>query len=418
MCTDSNMIKNTEIKGYMIIMFALFFLFIIYQYMTHQLFYDHLKSDSITTWGEITARLVEQNPENEAEIMKVLTSNSSDSNEYQEKGREIFKQYGLYEDLETELFPLLNNNIFSHNQSIFLGLIIFGCLLFLANYIQYTIFFNKIKQLTSTAKKIIEGDYSVTINENKEGDIAKLVISLRSMKDIIRKSMSDLLEEKKFLGQVLQDISHQLKTPLSTISIYNELLLNEDLPRQQQVQLLQNNEVQISRMNVLIQNLLKVAKIDARAITFDKEPLNLVETIHEVLNRLENMINEKDLLIDWDEPEEIVVFHDKLWMQEALVNLLKNAIEHSKNGDKITLQLKDTPIYTELVIQDFGEGIAVEELPHIFNRFYKASSSKKHDSTGIGLALTKAIIEAHQALIKVESEKNAYTKFTISFIKF
>lgn len=401
----------------MIVLSALFFLFMIYQYMTHQLFYDHLKRDSITTWGEITARLVEQNPENEAEIIKVLTSNSSDANEYQEKGREIFRQYGLYEDLETELFPLLNNHIYSHNQSIFWGLIFFGCLLFLANYIQYTIFFNKIKQLTLTAKKIIEGDYSVTINENKEGNIAKLVVSLRSMKDIIRKSMSDLLEEKKFLGQILQDISHQLKTPLSTISIYNELLLNEDLPRQQQVQLLQNNEVQISRMNVLIQNLLKVAKIDARAISFDKEPLNFVDTINGVLNHLETMINEKELSIDWDELEEIVVVHDKLWMQEALVNLLKNAIEHSKQGDKITLQLKDTPIFTELVIQDFGEGIAVEELPHIFNRFYK-SSSKKHDSTGIGLALTKAIIEAHQALIKVESEKNVYTKFTITFMKF
>jgi len=238
------------------------------------------------------------------------------------------------------------------------------------------------------------------------------------MKDIIRKNMKDLLGEKEFLGQILQDISHQLKTPLSTISIYNEMLLNEDLPRQQQVQLLQNNEIQISRMNVLIQNLLKVAKIDAKAVSFDKESLNLVETINEVLNRLENIINERNLSIDWDRTEEVVVTHDKLWMQEALMNLLKNAIEHSKPGDKITIQVNDTPIYTELIIQDFGEGIAAEDLPHIFNRFYKASTSKKHDSTGIGLALTKAIIEAHQALIKVESVKNAYTKFTITFIKF
>lgn len=412
------MMKNTELKGYMIILVVLFSLFVVCQLISHQIFYNHLKTDSITAWGEITAKLIEQNPENEAEIMKVLTSNSSDSIEYQEKGREIFRQYGLNEDLETKLFPLLNNHISSFNQTILWGLICFGIMLFLANYMQYKIIFNKIKQLTSTAKKIIDGDYSVTINENKEGDIAKLAVSFRSMKDIIRKNMKDLLVEKEFLGRMLQDISHQLKTPLSTISIYNEMLLNEDLPRQQQVQLLQNNEVQISRMNVLIQNLLKVAKIDAKAISFDKEPLNLMNTINEVLNRLENIINERDLSIDWDGTKEVVVIHDKLWMQEALMNLLKNAIEHSKPCDKITIQVNDTPIYTELMIQDFGEGIATEDLPHIFNRFYKASTSKKHDSTGIGLALTKAIIEAHQALIKVESEKNAYTKFTITFIKF
>ncbi|KPV57491.1 histidine kinase [Paenibacillus sp. A3] len=410
--------KNTELKGYMTIVAVLLALFTIYQFITQQLFYDHLKNDSITAWGEITARLVEQHPENEAEIMKVLTSHSSDSSKYQEKGREILRQYGLYEDLESELFPLLNNHMLSHNQFIFWGLFCFGFMLLLANYMQYKMVFNKIRQLTSTAKKIIDGDYSVVINENKEGDLAKLAASFRSMKDIIRKSMQGLLEERDFLRQILQDISHQLKTPLSTISIYNEMLLNESLPRQQQVQLLQNNDVQISRMNVLIQNLLKVAKIDARAISFDKEPANLVETIEEVLDRLETMISDNHMSIDWDAPEEIVVVHDKIWMQEALLNLLKNAIEHSKPGGKIIIQVKDTPIYTELVIQDFGEGIAAEELPHIFDRFYKAGGSKKHDSSGIGLALVKAIIEAHQALIKVESERYTYTKFTITFIKF
>ncbi|MFS0553796.1 ATP-binding protein [Brevibacillus sp. 179-C9.3 HS] len=410
--------KNTELNRSMTILAALLSLFIVYQFITHQLLYDDLKSDSITTWGEITARLVELNPENEAEIMKVLTSHSSDSSAYQEKGREIFRQYGLYEDLESELFPLLNKHISSHNQLIYGGLICFGLILLGASYMQYKAVFLKIRQLTSAAKKIIDGDYSVVINENKEGDLAKLAASFRSMKDIIRKSMHDLLEEKEFLAQMLQDISHQLKTPLSTISIYNEMMLNAELPRQQQVQLLQNNEAQISRMNVLIQNLLKVAKIDARAISFDKGPANLVETIEEVLDRLASMISDKHISIDWDAPEEIVVVHDKLWMQEALLNLLKNAIEHSKPSSKIIIQVKDTPIYTELVIQDFGEGISAEELPHIFDRFYKARDSKKHDSTGIGLALVKAIIEAHHALMKVESEKYRYTKFTITFMKF
>ncbi|TVX94674.1 sensor histidine kinase [Paenibacillus agilis] len=410
--------KNTELKSYMLILAILLFLYTGYQVITHQLFYNQLKADSITTWGEITARLVEQNPNHEAEIMKVLTSHAADSSIYQEKGREIFRQYGLDEDLESELFPLLNDHIAGHNQSVLWGLFILGFMLFGTGYWHYKMIFHKIRQLTSAAKKIIEGDYSVVINENKEGELAKLAAAFRSMKDIIRKSMQDLLEEKKFLGQMLQDISHQLKTPLSTISIYNEMMLNESLPRQQHVQLLQNNEVQISRMNVLIQNLLKVAKIDARAISFDKERADLVETVEEVVDRLASLISKHQLSIEWDTSKDVVVAHDKMWMQEAVLNLLKNAIEHSKPGGKVMIQVKDTPIYTELVIQDFGEGIESQELPHIFDRFYKASSSKKHDSVGIGLALAKAIIEAHNALIKVESEKNTYTKFTITFIKF
>ncbi|MCG7409469.1 HAMP domain-containing histidine kinase [Paenibacillus sp. ACRRX] len=410
--------KNTELKGYIAILAVLLTLFTVYQLITQQLFNYQLKSDSITTWGEITARLVEHNPENEAEIMKVLTSHSSDSIPYQEKGRAILRQYGLYEGLESQLFPLLNNHIASHNQFMYWGLVCFGCVLILASYMQYKMIFQKIRQLTSAAKKIIDGDYSVVINENKEGDLAKLVVSFRSMKHIIRKSMQDLREEREFLVQMLQDISHQLKTPLSTISIYNEMMLNESLPRQQQVQLLQNNDVQISRMHLLIQNLLKVAKIDARAISFEKEPANLVESVEDAIDRLENMITDRNILIDWNGPKEVVVAHDKLWMQEALLNLLKNAIEHSDPGDKIKITIEDTPIYTELVIQDFGEGIAAEELPHIFERFYKASGSKKHESVGIGLALAKSIIEAHQALIKVESERYAYTKFTVTFIKF
>ncbi|WP_028596812.1 HAMP domain-containing sensor histidine kinase [Paenibacillus assamensis] len=410
--------KNTELKSGMLLLAVLLFLYTGYQIITHHQFYNQLKANSITTWGEITARLVEQNPNNEAEIMKVLTNHSTDSSLYQEKGREIFKQYGIDKDLETELFPMLNNHIASHNHSIFWGLLIFACMLFGTSYWHYKIIFHSIRQLTSAAKKIIEGDYSVVINEHKEGELAKLAASFRSMKDIIRKSMQDLLAEKKFLGQMLQDISHQLKTPLSTISIYNEMMLNEQLPRQQQVQLLQFNEVQITRMNVLIQNLLKVAKIDARAISFEKERVNLVETVEEVVDRLASMINERQLSLQWDAPDKIVIAHDKMWMQEAVLNLLKNAIEHSKLNGAIKIQIHDTPIYSELVIQDFGEGVEADELPHIFDRFYKASSSKKPDSVGIGLALAKAIIEAHQGLIKVESEKNAYTKFTLTFIKF
>ncbi len=139
------------------------------------------------------------------------------------------------------------------------GLIAFGFLLLLQTTCNKKLFSIRLASLLELQKDN-RGDYSVVINENKEGDFAKLAISFRSMRDIIRKNMHDLLEEKRFLGEMLQDISHQLKTPLSTISIYNEMLLNEKLSREQQAQLLQNNDIQISRMNILIQEFVKSSK--------------------------------------------------------------------------------------------------------------------------------------------------------------
>ncbi|MDC7729776.1 MULTISPECIES: sensor histidine kinase [Bacillus cereus group] len=408
---------NREIKINILTLALISFLFIIYQVITVHILYDHLKNDYITIWSEITGKLIEQNPENEYEIIQALTNDTANKKDYSSDGEMLLKQYGLSAELDSRLFPYLNKHISQNNIYMFLGAIGFSLILIFLNYLQYKSFFLKIRNVTAAAHKIIEGDYTIDIKENREGDLAKLANSFHKLKNVIRKSMHNLMEEKQFLIQTLQDISHQLKTPLSTLTVNNDILLQGKL-NEQQYHFLHNNDVQISRINFLIHNLLKVSKIDARAILFEKENSDIIDTIYEVIASLNSKLNKKNMNIHLKTNEKISLFHDSIWMQEALLNILKNSIEHSNDNSSIYIEVTNSPIHTEIIIQDFGEGIASEDLPYIFDRFYKTKNSNKEGSIGIGLALAKSIIEAHHGFIKVESQKHSFTKFTITFMKY
>ncbi|EJV84401.1 sensor histidine kinase [Bacillus mycoides] len=408
---------NREIKINILTLALISFLFIIYQVITVHILYDHLKNDYITIWSEITGKLIAQNPENEYEIIQALTNDTANKKDYSSDGEMLLNQYGLSAELDSRLFPYLNKHISQNNIYMLLGVIGFSLILIFLNYLQYKSFFLKIRNVTAAANKIIEGDYTIDIKENREGDLAKLANSFHKLKNVIRKSMHNLLEEKQFLIQTLQDISHQLKTPLSTLTVNNDILLQGKL-NEQQHHFLHNNDVQISRISFLIHNLLKVSKIDARAILFEKENSDIIDTIYEAIASLNSKLNKKNMNIHLKTNEKISLFHDSIWMQEALLNILKNSIEHSNENGSIYIEVTNSPIHTEIIIQDFGEGIASEDLPYIFDRFYKTKNSNKEGSIGIGLALTKSIIEAHHGFIKVESQKHSFTKFTITFMKY
>ncbi|QWH32144.1 HAMP domain-containing histidine kinase (plasmid) [Bacillus mycoides] len=408
---------NREIKINILTLALISFLFIIYQVITVHILYDHLKNDYITIWSEITEKLIAQNPENENEIIQALTNDTANKKDYSSDGEMLLNQYGLSAELDSRLFPYLNKHISQNNIYMLLGVIGFSLILIFLNYLQYKSFFLKIRNVTAAANKIIEGDYTIDIKKNREGDLAKLANSFHKLKNVIRKSMHNLLEEKQFLIQTLQDISHQLKTPLSTLTVNNDILLQGKL-NEQQHHFLHNNDVQISRISFLIHNLLKVSKIDARAILFEKENSDIIDTIYEVIASLNSKLNKKNMNIHLKTNEKISLFHDNIWMQEALLNILKNSIEHSNENGSIYIEVTNSPIHTEIIIQDFGEGIASEDLPYIFDRFYKTKNSNKEGSIGIGLALTKSIIEAHHGFIKVESQKHSFTKFTITFMKY
>jgi len=406
---------NSELKISTAVLLFLMTIFLLITSLLLKMHHDNLKADYIKSLGAISQRVVAKNPELEKEIIPLITKEIS--KEEGIKGSAFLKQYGLTEDLEDSLFPYVSGTIIRNNYSIVLIFIVMTTILFILNYFQYSFFYKRIRRLTFAAKKVVDGNYDIAINENREGDFSKLAISFNSMRGIIRSNLSDLRREKQFLVDLLSDISHQLKTPLSSVILYNDIMVTKELSRRQNEAFLLNNQNQLEKMNWLIKNLLKLAKLDAKAIEIVKEKQSLNETLQDAIDALESKAYDALVAITFKEVQEINFQHDRLWLEEAIINIIKNALEHTPSGGTINLELMESPLYTRVIIEDTGEGIADVDLPNIFKRFYKAKTSKKSESIGIGLALSKSIIEAHNGMIEVQSKLDIGTKFIITFIK-
>lgn len=407
---------NPELKLSSSILLFLMIIFLCLESFILKLHHDDLKDDYIKSLGAITVRVINKNPELEKEIIPIITREVSQ--EEADKGRIILNGYGVNKDLESKIFPYVNKTIKKNNYSIIFLFIFMSAIFFMFNYFQYIFFYKKIRKLTIGAKKVIEGDYDLAINENKEGDFSKLASSFNSMREIIRNNIDALKNEKQFLVDLLSDISHQLKTPLSSMIVYNDILLSKDLSKEQRETFLLNNQNQLSRMNWLIKSMLKLAKLDAKAIEFVKEKQSLNETVQDSIDALGSKALQNNIKIVFKEISEVVFKHDKLWVEEALINIIKNGVEHTAQGGKIIIELVENPIYRRIIIADTGEGINEKDLPHIFKRFYKAKTSRKSDSVGIGLALAKSIIEAHNGTVEAQSKVGKGTKFIVTFLKY
>ncbi|MBW6411596.1 HAMP domain-containing histidine kinase [Clostridium sp. YB-6] len=329
------------------------------------------------------------------------------------KGAELLRKYGITSKLNRDLFPN-----YTQNFGIIFSSVFFAIILLVFNYLQFSYFFNKIRKLTLAANKILDKEYSILINEDTEGDFAKLSIAFNKVRSIIRNNINTIEKEKIYLVEVLQNISHQLKTRLSTMLLYNDILLNRKLTEEQRQNFIEDNGKQLSKMNEIIHSILKLAKLDASAIEFYKKEHNLNKTIEEVVFTLKSFAAEKELEINLINNDSIDFLHDKLWIQEAITNIVKNAIDHTKPKGIIDISLINNPAYYRIIIKDTGEGIEQEEIVNIFKRFHKIKHSNKSDSVGIGLAISKSIIEGHNGYIDVKSEKGIGTSFNITFMKY
>ncbi|CAB1246650.1 HAMP domain-containing histidine kinase [Clostridium sp. WLY-B-L2] len=407
---------NPELRRSTTILLILNVFFMTAVLLNLKMYHYNLKQDYVLTFGAVTERIYRNNPEIAREIIPVITAGADE--EEAQKGKHILEQYGLSEKLENELFPYINKSALRENLNIILIFISMLIIFFLLNYIQYGYFYERIRRLNFGAKKIVEGDYDISIGEDREGDFSKLSVSFNSMREIIRNNLNELKKEKQFLVELLSDISHQLKTPLSSMIVYNDILLNKQLSKEQSRNFLISSRNQLYRMNWLIKSILKLARLDARAIEFHMKGQSLNETIKYSIEALEEKIVSAGVQVKFHEEGEIVFYHDRHWLCEALINIVKNCVEHTQRGGKVDVCVMENPIYKRITISDNGEGIGEKDLPNIFKRFYKARTSKSSDSIGIGLALSKSILEAHDGIINVQSKLGAGTTFRITFLKY
>lgn len=407
--------NNPEIKKNSIILFSIISIYLIMNLIFMKFQYDNLKQDYSERLGSIAYKVVELDPEVKNEIIPLITKSLSLQDKI--KGENFIAEYGIKKDLENQVFPSLNELIHKNYLFVFISIVVLFLILFINNYMNLIYFYKKIRRLTLGADKVIEGEYDIAIDEDVEGDFAKLAVSFNSMRNIIRNNINKLEKEKSFLVDLLSDISHQLKTPLSSMIVYNDIMLSKELSKQQSETFLISNKNQLLRMDWLIKSLLKLARLDAKAIDFNKEDQSLNETVKESIENMEDRAKENGIKISFQEICEVKLFHDRNWMEEALNNIIKNCIEHTQKNGEIEIKIYENSAFKRISIKDNGEGIGEKELVNIFKRFYKAKTLKeaKTESIGIGLALTKAIIESHDGIIEAKSKLGEGSEFIITF---
>lgn len=242
-----------------------------------------------------------------------------------------------------------------------------------------------------------------------------LKTELMKMTTVLKEKVALLHSEKIFLNDTISDISHQLKTPMTSLMLLTDLMYN-DLDKEKKIEFLDRINAQLSRMDWLIKSMLKLSKLEAKVIDFKTEKVNINELIRRSISPLSVPMELKNISLNINGDKEASYIGDIEWSSEALGNIIKNCIEHTKEGGNLNISYEENPIYSEIVIKDNGEGIDKDDIPNIFKRFYKGKNSKS-DSVGIGLAMAKSIIESQNGDIYVKSEKNKGTEFHITFHK-
>lgn len=271
---------------------------------------------------------------------------------------------------------------------------------------------NAVMQIT----EYISGNRTARIECDDEGELYRLFHEVNSLVSILNAHAENEGKAKQFLKNTISDISHQLKTPLAALNIYNGLLQGEaeELPTIKEFATLSEHE--LDRIETLVQNLLKITKLDAGSIVIEKAPENVADMMNDIELHFAYRAKQEQKEIVLSGAENISLLCDRHWVIEAIDNIVKNALDHTQKGEFIHIEWKQFMTVVQIIVKDNGSGIYQEDLLHIFKRFYRSRFSKDIQGIGLGLPLAKAIIEAHNGTIEVDSELGVGTTFVINFL--
>lgn len=378
--------------------------------MLSQIQYEKYTNQMNIVIAEIVDKIAEKYPDvEEEEIIKILNGTEQSQKKY------ILEKYGYtqntvaIEEISKERSSFIKIDI---------AIIIAGGIAVTIVLLSYNKKREeKISDINSYIGKVNSGNYELKIEENGEDELTKLRNELYKTTVLLRETAENSEKEKTNLSNSLTDISHQLKTPLTSIRIMiDNIQNNPDMDEKTRNEFIEDISKQIDWISSLVISLLKLAKFDAGSIVMRDEEINVKKLIQNIISNLAILIDIKDIKIEENISEQITLFADYNWQIEALTNIIKNCVEHSFDGGKIKIEAESNSVFTKIIITDEGEGIEKKDLNRIFERFYKSAKSSEN-SIGIGLALAKTIIEKERGYIKVESEVGKGTKFEIKYLK-
>ena len=376
--------------------------------------YSQYKKISVITnekISEIIEYIIKENPAIDTKkIIQILNSN-----EYK-VGEEELKKYGI--NIEEV------NSIIAVQKQMKTNIILNIILIVSFNALYMAIIFiylkqrdKKINQITQYINEIKNRKYDLDINENSEDELSNLKNELYKITIMLKEESEISRQDKENIKMSVEDISHQLKTPLTSIMIMlDNLKDNPNMDEDTKQRFIFEISKQVDWINWLVISILKLSRLEANVVKFSDNKINVKKFIDEIIDNLEIPIEIKNQKIIIEGNEDTSFIGDYKWQQEAITNIIKNAIEHNKENGKITIKYEENVLFTKITIIDEGQGIAKEDLKHIFERFYKAQNSSDN-SVGIGLSLAKNIIEKNNGMINCKSEIGKGTEFIVKYMK-
>ncbi len=401
--------NKVYLKKYLKVIIILSIISIISFTIISEIQYKKYKDNFNNKINGIMNLVLDKNPDiTKDELFDILIS--------EDKYDNMLKEYG---------YDLNNNDLIKENELTFKHQLVFNIIVLIITWLIIIIIFylydhnkeKKIRKITEYIKEINKRNYKIDIDDNNEDELSILKNELYKTTVMLRELADNSLNDKKELKKALEDISHQLKTPLTSIIIMLDNIIDDpNMDDKTKLDFINDIKRESLNINFLVQTILKLSKFDVNVIKFDDKDNDLNKIVKEAIKNVSSICDLKNVKIDVSYCDGVVINCDYKWQIEAISNVLKNAIEHSKEFSTVKIKLENNKLYAKVSIIDNGVGIDKEDLKHIFERFYKGKNSSK-DSVGIGLALAKSIIEASNGLIDVKSKKDEGTIFEIKYFK-
>lgn len=413
----SKILKNPEVKKILTLFLIVFLISTVFATIIAIYFCNAMKKEVINYKSALVGAISDKYPMEKETIVRLTISDNKKDKSHVLKGTSLLKQYGYYNDMNFENEPIVKYT-FKNYMFFTMALIFTIFMLFLIIIIIILkIYYKEIYLGINFTESIIKGNYNYNLDSYSDGDIGILKSNIVKMTSILKEHLDKEKRIKVFLSDTMADISHQLKTPMTSLIMFNELMINPKMDWNIRKEFLENSEIQLKRMEWLIKSLLKLSRLDAGVVKFKKEKINIKNLISEVKSSLWSFIKEKNIEIILNGNEDSYYIGDTQWSIEAFTNIIKNSVEHTPKDGTIIINYEENNLYSEIKIKDNGIGISKKDLHNIFKRFYKSSNINKSDSVGIGLALSKTIIENQNGSIYVKSHEGKGAEFIVSFLK-
>lgn len=351
---------------------------------------------------------------NESELSISAFTSQSNENDI-ERGKEALVSIGYDETTSMRFLPAVQTYRNQAMLSIFLLLVFLFGVIYLSLFLYLRRQHKAFSNAENTIRQFLDGNTTSRIECSQAGDWYSLFHAINEMATILSAHAENQQQTKEFLQDIISDVSHQIKTPLSALKMYHEIIESHKDDASAVSSFTEKSQREIKRMEDVIYTLLKLARLDAGIIQMEKAPENLSVLMQDVLERFETWAEREHKTITLSGKEDVVLSCDALWVSEAIGNIVKNALEHTENGGHIGVKWSQSPLMTQIEISDDGKGIHPEDLYNIFKRFYRSRFSSDVHGIGLGLPLAKSIVEAHGGTISVTSSLSAGTTFTLNF---